>query len=165
MYHGSHGGMPQLLPGALHEEAKAVPKTMERSPGHYEEWVAACKGGQRPVSNFDYCRPDDRNGPAGRAGAASARDAAGMGQREPEGEERAGAEPVRAHRVPQGLDALTRAKTSTKEGARFRRAGKLLKGMVGLEGIELPTCDLGTNSCFVSPPASLTVVRISGFRI
>jgi predicted dehydrogenase len=57
MYHGSHGGMPRLLPVALHEEAKAVPKTMTRSPGHYEEWLLACKGGPRPVSNFDYAGP------------------------------------------------------------------------------------------------------------
>ena len=57
MYHGSHGGMPQLLPRELHDEAAKVPKTMERSPGHYEEWVAACKGGPRPVSNFDYSGP------------------------------------------------------------------------------------------------------------
>ena len=57
IYHGSHGGMPQLLPRALHEEAAKVPKTIERSPGHYEEWVSACKGGPRPVSNFDYSGP------------------------------------------------------------------------------------------------------------
>jgi hypothetical protein len=57
MVHGSHGGMPQLLPKELHEEAKKVPPTMKRSPGHYEEFVAACKGGPRPVSNFDYAGP------------------------------------------------------------------------------------------------------------
>jgi len=57
MYHGSHGGMPQLLPQALHEEAAKVPKTMERSPGHYEEWVNACKGGPKPVDSFDYAGP------------------------------------------------------------------------------------------------------------
>ncbi|MGO9462758.1 MAG: Gfo/Idh/MocA family protein [Isosphaeraceae bacterium] len=57
MYHSSHGGMPQLLPRELHDEAAKVPKSMERSPGHYEEWVAACKGGPRPVSNFDYAGP------------------------------------------------------------------------------------------------------------
>ena len=39
------------------EEAKKVPKTMARSPGHYEEWLLACKGGPRPVSNFDYAGP------------------------------------------------------------------------------------------------------------
>lgn len=57
MYHGSHGGMPELLPHALLEQAKAVPKTLTRSPGHYEEWLLACKGGPRPVSNFDYAGP------------------------------------------------------------------------------------------------------------
>ena len=57
MFHSSHGGMPELLPVGLNEEAKNVPKTMARSPGHYEEWLAACKGGPRPVSNFDYAGP------------------------------------------------------------------------------------------------------------
>ena len=45
MYHSSHGGMPRLLPAALEEQAKLVPKSMERSPGHYEDWLLACKGG------------------------------------------------------------------------------------------------------------------------
>jgi hypothetical protein len=49
--------MPQLLPVDLHEQAKAVAKPMQRSPGHYEEWVQACKGGKRPVANFDYSGP------------------------------------------------------------------------------------------------------------
>ena len=57
MYHSSHGGMPELLPVRLMEEAKRVPKSMPRSPGHYEEWIAACKGGPRPMSNFDYAGP------------------------------------------------------------------------------------------------------------
>jgi hypothetical protein len=57
MIHSSHGGMPQLLPRALHEAALKVPKSIERSPGHYEEWVSACKGGPRPVSSFDYSGP------------------------------------------------------------------------------------------------------------
>lgn len=57
MFHSSHGGMPELLPAALHDEAALVSKTMPRSPGHYEEWLAACKGGERPVSNFEYAGP------------------------------------------------------------------------------------------------------------
>ena len=57
MHHGSHGGMPRLLPATLLDAAKAVPKSMPRSPGHYEEWLLACKGGPRPVSNFDYAGP------------------------------------------------------------------------------------------------------------
>jgi hypothetical protein len=57
MYHGSHGGMPQLLPRALSEQAVSVARTMPRSPGHYEEWVTACKGGPPPASNFAYAGP------------------------------------------------------------------------------------------------------------
>jgi predicted dehydrogenase len=57
MHHSSHGGMPQLLPSELHDEAAKVPQTMKRSPGHYEEWLLACKGGPKPVSNFDYAGP------------------------------------------------------------------------------------------------------------
>jgi predicted dehydrogenase len=57
MYHSSHGGMPQLLPGELTEAAKAVPRTMERSPGHYEEWVSGCKSGKQPVASFEYSGP------------------------------------------------------------------------------------------------------------
>jgi len=30
---------------------------MKRSPGHYEEWIQACKGGPAPVSNFEYAGP------------------------------------------------------------------------------------------------------------
>jgi len=57
MYHSSHGGMPQLLPASLHDQAKLVNKTIERSPGHYEEWLLACKGGPKPISSFDYSGP------------------------------------------------------------------------------------------------------------
>ena len=57
MFHSSHGGMPEVLPVSLAEAAKQVPKTIARSPGHYEEWLLACKGGPRPVSNFDYAGP------------------------------------------------------------------------------------------------------------
>jgi hypothetical protein len=54
MYHASHGDMPRLLPKGLDEDVAKIAKAMPRSPGHYEEWVNACKGGPRPVSNFDY---------------------------------------------------------------------------------------------------------------
>lgn len=57
MHHGSHGGMPRLLPTSLHEQAKTVARTMPRSPGHYEEWILACKGGPKPISNFEYSGP------------------------------------------------------------------------------------------------------------
>lgn len=57
MHHSSHGGTPEVFPEALREAAAAVPKSMPRSPGHYEEWLNACKGGPRPISNFDYAGP------------------------------------------------------------------------------------------------------------
>lgn len=57
MFHSSHGGNPRLLPAELHAAAARVPQTIPRSPGHYEEWIAACKGGPVPVSNFEYAGP------------------------------------------------------------------------------------------------------------
>jgi predicted dehydrogenase len=57
LHHSSHGGMPRLLPATLLEQAQAVPKTIVRSPGHYEEWYLGCQSGQRPVDNFDYAGP------------------------------------------------------------------------------------------------------------
>ncbi len=57
MYHGSHGGMPKLLPESLHEEAAKVEKSIPRSPGHKQEWLAACKGEGKPMSNFSYSGP------------------------------------------------------------------------------------------------------------
>jgi hypothetical protein len=57
LFHSSHGGMPRLLPRSLHEAAPKVPKTFQRSSGHYKEWIQACQGGPRPISNFDYAGP------------------------------------------------------------------------------------------------------------
>ena len=33
------------------------PKTLSRSPGHHQEWIEACKGGQAAGSNFDWAGP------------------------------------------------------------------------------------------------------------
>jgi len=57
MHHSSHGGMPELLPASLMEQTKAVAKSIPRSPGHYEEFLLACKGQGKTVSNFDYAGP------------------------------------------------------------------------------------------------------------
>jgi predicted dehydrogenase len=57
MVHGSHGGMPQLLPMELTEEARNVAKTMPRSKGHRAEWLLACKGQAKAMSNFSYSGP------------------------------------------------------------------------------------------------------------
>ncbi|MBN1359845.1 MAG: Gfo/Idh/MocA family oxidoreductase [Sedimentisphaerales bacterium] len=42
----------RLLPEARQREYGRPPRTLERSPGHYEEWVIACKGGKPAGSNF-----------------------------------------------------------------------------------------------------------------
>lgn len=57
--HGSHGGMPQLVNSADKKKFVEPPKTMERSPGHHKEWIAACKAGDPKMakSNFSYAAP------------------------------------------------------------------------------------------------------------
>ena len=57
MYHGSHGAMPQVLPVGLRDAAAAVPRTLERSPGHHSEWLLACQGKGTAMSNFSYSGP------------------------------------------------------------------------------------------------------------
>lgn len=41
-----------LLPEALRRETGKPARLLERSPGHYQEWVNACKGGPPAGSNF-----------------------------------------------------------------------------------------------------------------
>jgi predicted dehydrogenase len=36
-----------------HEAVRDIPQSVPRSPGHYKEWLAACKGGKPAYSNFD----------------------------------------------------------------------------------------------------------------
>ncbi len=43
-----------LLPQEKFAGLKAPAATLPRSPGHYQEWIAACKGGPPALSNFDY---------------------------------------------------------------------------------------------------------------
>jgi predicted dehydrogenase len=59
---GDYGGNPQLLPTELAEKEKAqpTPKTLERSPGHHQEYLMACRGEKPwdfPKSNFTYGGP------------------------------------------------------------------------------------------------------------
>ncbi len=41
-----------LLPEKRAQEVGKPPQVLPRSPGHYEEWIQACKGGQPAGSNF-----------------------------------------------------------------------------------------------------------------
>jgi predicted dehydrogenase len=47
----------QVFPEACAKEAAAVEHKIPTSPGHYKEWIAGCKGGKKPGSNFDWAGP------------------------------------------------------------------------------------------------------------
>lgn len=43
----------ELKQSAKHEALKAIPENYWKSPGHYQEWIDAIKGGKPGYSNFD----------------------------------------------------------------------------------------------------------------
>jgi predicted dehydrogenase len=51
---GCYGKSPRLIPETRMKEFKLPPKTIPRSPGITEEWIAAIKNGTPTMSNFDY---------------------------------------------------------------------------------------------------------------
>jgi len=56
---GAHGadGL-RIIPETKMKEIGKPEKMLERSPGHYNEWIAMCKGGKRTGSNFvDHAGP------------------------------------------------------------------------------------------------------------
>ena len=56
--YGSHGAASaQLIPADKDRAYDRPPKTLSRAKGHYEDWIAACKGGPAASSNFDYGGP------------------------------------------------------------------------------------------------------------
>ncbi|MEN6424742.1 MAG: Gfo/Idh/MocA family oxidoreductase [Phycisphaerales bacterium] len=56
---GSHAGTPRLIPESRQKEYGKPPEKLPRSPGHYEEWIQACKDGkpQDAKSGFWYAGP------------------------------------------------------------------------------------------------------------
>jgi len=46
-----------LLPQKKFEGFQGPGKTLPRSPGHHAEWIRACKGQQKPFSQFDVGGP------------------------------------------------------------------------------------------------------------
>jgi len=52
-----HGGNPRLIPESQMKGFKAPPRSLPRDVDHYQEWIRACKGGSKPLSNFDYAGP------------------------------------------------------------------------------------------------------------
>jgi hypothetical protein len=55
----SHAGVPMLIPESKRKEFGPPPKTLPRSPGHYQEWIDACKAGkpEDAKSGFWYAGP------------------------------------------------------------------------------------------------------------
>ena len=47
----------QLLPAARWADYKLPPPILPRSPGHYRDWIRACKGGEPACSNFSVAAP------------------------------------------------------------------------------------------------------------
>ena len=47
----------RIIPDSLRREYKAPTPTIASSPGHYQEWINACKGGPAAGSNFDWAGP------------------------------------------------------------------------------------------------------------
>jgi len=54
LYIGDKGKLmgQRLIPDTRMDSYRKPPKTLSRSPGHYHEWVAACRGGPPAGSNF-----------------------------------------------------------------------------------------------------------------
>ena len=46
-----------LLPKSKMEGYTLPPQVLERSPGHYEDWIVSCKNGGTPCSNFSIAAP------------------------------------------------------------------------------------------------------------
>ena len=53
----SGGSGWRLFPEERGKEYGEPPRKLPRSPGHYEEFIAACKGGEPGGSNFDWAGP------------------------------------------------------------------------------------------------------------
>jgi predicted dehydrogenase len=49
-----YGANPRLIPESKMQAYERPEKTIPRSPGIHEEWVAACKGNGKTTSHFDY---------------------------------------------------------------------------------------------------------------
>lgn len=54
---GFSGQGPRLIPESKMKSFTQPPKTIPRSPGHYDEWFAAARGGQEAGANFGFSGP------------------------------------------------------------------------------------------------------------
>lgn len=54
---GCYGERTRLIPDEKMKDYKLPPQLLTRSPGHYRDWIRACKGGAPACSNFDEAAP------------------------------------------------------------------------------------------------------------
>lgn len=54
---GCYGERTRLVPEAKMKDYKLPPPLLTRSPGHYRDWIRACKGGEPACSNFTVSGP------------------------------------------------------------------------------------------------------------
>jgi len=59
LFIGDKGKMLEhrLISESRRQEYGKPPQVLPRSPGHFEEWIEACKGGKLAGSNFDWAGP------------------------------------------------------------------------------------------------------------
>ncbi len=54
---GTYGEQTRLIPVEKMKDYKFPPELLTRSPGHYRDWIRACKGGDPACSNFNVAAP------------------------------------------------------------------------------------------------------------
>ena len=54
---GCYGERTRLVPAAKMMDYTLPPEVLTRSPGHYRDWIRACKGGEPACSNFSVAAP------------------------------------------------------------------------------------------------------------
>ncbi|MBI4875676.1 MAG: Gfo/Idh/MocA family oxidoreductase [Acidobacteria bacterium] len=54
---GTYGEQTRLVPAEKMKDYKFPPQFLTRSPGHYRDWIRACKGGEPACSNFNVASP------------------------------------------------------------------------------------------------------------
>ena len=55
--HGAYGGNPRIIPETKMQAYKRPEKTITRSPGIMDEWIAAIKAGKKSTTDFRYAGP------------------------------------------------------------------------------------------------------------
>jgi predicted dehydrogenase len=54
---GCYGERTRLAPATKMQDYNLPPPVLSRSPGHYRDWIRACKGGEPACSNFSVAAP------------------------------------------------------------------------------------------------------------